>query len=722
MQKTGNNQQSPMPLSPPLTPLPRFPHSPLLSHAGPYHPANLQSLLLAAQYHPLMARQGNNSNPTSSSAPPTPNLEVMEQLQRLLQFRQHAELQNAAAAAAAAASASLKNNHEGSIPVQAQGEDEDEEEDKELDVGSVSVNKHEDVKREEEMLDDEMKEEEDEEAKDDVCPTSPSQPSPNLTESLKQYASKLAMMKKLLADNPLAARQLLRAEQSEGEGNEPMKLFRHPEMVTSSVDTISSSSSKDVGSGENWMSCGGVGGAVVGGESESVHSEEVSQDGSAINGEQQQHNQPQQQHPTQQQRGDERKVRVRTLISEEQLTVLKTYYLVNPRPKREELEKIAAKIGHPFKVVKVWFQNSRARDRREGKPVATSTQAGSNNPFLQMMNGQQQQLNNNFGFFPHLLVRPNFELGCGGGDKDSAKSPHSSSADSADSSNAQPLDLSNKGSSPSASPGSSTHPEAHPGNNASPPPSGSAPPPLALAAATNDAFRLQYPPFPFRPQSFVDLTGMFNFEEGNSSADEEGQFSCDKCEKTFTKRSSLARHKYEHSGEDQKGGESLSPVPKLIISFSLPADQRPYPCTECEKAFKHKHHLTEHMRLHTGERPFQCDRCLKSFSHSGSFSQHRNHRYMSCKPPQSAVTAMTSSVESEVKTEAKNNESPSPLSDSAEVVEAAVAKFEPRNEASSSPPPSRVVKEEGELSSSPPFSSPFQAAMAATSKKEESVL
>jgi len=67
--------------------------------------------------------------------------------------------------------------------------------------------------------------------------------------------------------------------------------------------------------------------------------------------------------------GDERKVRVRTLISDEQLAVLKAFYHKNPRPKREELERISTKIGHPFKVVKVWFQNSRARDRREGKPV-----------------------------------------------------------------------------------------------------------------------------------------------------------------------------------------------------------------------------------------------------------------------------------------------------------------------------------------------------------------
>lgn len=30
----------------------------------------------------------------------------------------------------------------------------------------------------------------------------------------------------------------------------------------------------------------------------------------------------------------------------------------------------------------------------------------------------------------------------------------------------------------------------------------------------------------------------------------EGQFSCEYCDKAFSKQSSLARHRYEHSGED----------------------------------------------------------------------------------------------------------------------------------------------------------------------------
>ncbi|KAG1652154.1 Zinc finger E-box-binding homeobox protein zag-1 [Nymphon striatum] len=89
---------------------------------------------------------------------------------------------------------------------------------------------------------------------------------------------------------------------------------------------------------------------------------------------------------------------------------------------------------------------------------------------------------------------------------------------------------------------------------------------------------------------------------------EDGMYSCDQCDKMFSKQSSLARHKYEHSG------------------------QRPHKCEQCGKAFKHKHHLTEHRRLHSGEKPFQCKKCLKRFSHSGSYSQHMNHRYSYCKP------------------------------------------------------------------------------------------
>lgn len=49
----------------------------------------------------------------------------------------------------------------------------------------------------------------------------------------------------------------------------------------------------------------------------------------------------------------------------------------------------------------------------------------------------------------------------------------------------------------------------------------------------------------------------------------------------------------------------------------LEDDKRRYQCSTCSKRFKHKHHLKEHERLHTGEKPYTCDKCGKRFSHSG---------------------------------------------------------------------------------------------------------
>lgn len=66
---------------------------------------------------------------------------------------------------------------------------------------------------------------------------------------------------------------------------------------------------------------------------------------------------------------DGRKIRVRSQIADDQLAVLKECYAANPRPKREELSRIADRIGFNVRVVQVWFQNNRARDRREGRLV-----------------------------------------------------------------------------------------------------------------------------------------------------------------------------------------------------------------------------------------------------------------------------------------------------------------------------------------------------------------
>lgn len=53
------------------------------------------------------------------------------------------------------------------------------------------------------------------------------------------------------------------------------------------------------------------------------------------------------------------------------------------------------------------------------------------------------------------------------------------------------------------------------------------------------------------------------------------------------------------------------------------SDSRPWSCETCGKSFRHKHHLQEHKRIHSGEKPFKCDRCGNQFTHSGSWSVHK---------------------------------------------------------------------------------------------------
>ena len=235
---------------------------------------------------------------------------------------------------------------------------------------------------------------------------------------------------------------------------------------------------------------------------------------------------------------DDRKVRVRTLISEEQSIILKSHYQVNPRPKREELDTIARKIGHPFKVVKVWFQNARARDRREGK----------NLPHLSFPNNHAHPtfLNNNFQFanlprLPLPFMRPGlpehfnklnplFPFSIQNFGRDESKSPESIKSDNIDDEMEEddeeaPLDLSNKGSTPGASPANDKEEQ-----------------------------------FSRQSINFSKLGASFSNGCSNTSSDEEDRDTSDQslmipvkcpqdnCHKMFSKKSSLNRHLSDHKG------------------------------------------------------------------------------------------------------------------------------------------------------------------------------
>ncbi len=632
-----------MPLSPPLTPLPpsipRFPHNPMIA-SSPYHAANLQSLLLAAQYHPLLAARG------VQFPPPTPNFEMMEHLQRILQIKkQQAELQQAAAMAS---ELNQQKEHEElgvkfTSMKEENGSAKAEEQksfppppplcrtpEKEMNFG-VKNSSPEDLKREEELVDDEMKEEVKSDS-DSEKPTVQQQQQLNIADLVKHLEeSRMAIMKKLSDsisnNNPTETVKLLK--ESPRDQDTLLQLFRRQQQqaTTTSVESTvspsdnvnnfisaSSSSEKDAMTTGNYD--GGEG-------EESICSEgadQDSQDGMAVGASSNAStlintsglsDQAVGQSPVMGgHQGDERKVRVRTLISEEQLAILKAYYLANPRPKREELERIASKIGHPFKVVKVWFQNSRARDRREGKPPMTQAGQGGEGPtanfslLSQMMNANSQvpagaaafPFLNNGGVMPNIFSPLNLLPGAGRTQVNglasaalptssasdincerNAKSP-SSSVDSDSNGGGggpngeQPLDLSAKGSSPSVSPLSSQADNCV---------QALSPSPLLQqqnAAGRFSPLHLKYPAaFPFGPQAlsaaFPSLkNNVYPFEEDvDVTSEEDGLFSCNRCDKTFAKRSSLTRHKYEHSGNAQllKYNTSLQSKYRLLTNMTF---------------------------------------------------------------------------------------------------------------------------------------------------------
>lgn len=113
----------------------------------------------------------------------------------------------------------------------------------------------------------------------------------------------------------------------------------------------------------------------------------------------------------------------------------------------------------------------------------------------------------------------------------------------------------------------------------------------------------------------------------------ENPFSCKDCGRLFKTQRYLNSHQYVHLPRDQRphwkcdicGWKSYSKT-NFNKHKVRHITERPYSCQYCNKQFSRAHGVRVHERIHTGEKPYACQFCEKAFGTHLAFQLHtRTH-------------------------------------------------------------------------------------------------
>ena len=115
-------------------------------------------------------------------------------------------------------------------------------------------------------------------------------------------------------------------------------------------------------------------------------------------------------------------------------------------------------------------------------------------------------------------------------------------------------------------------------------------------------------------KEFTDRSSGIRHERTHGE-DSKPLFRCNFCEKSFSRKSQLKKHKLKsHPAVDTE-----SEIKKL-------SENKIFECKKCKAVFRTQSKLDQHTRVHTGDKSFKCDKCDKAFSRKTNLQLHiRTH-------------------------------------------------------------------------------------------------
>ncbi|KYB27486.1 zinc finger protein OZF-like [Tribolium castaneum] len=121
-----------------------------------------------------------------------------------------------------------------------------------------------------------------------------------------------------------------------------------------------------------------------------------------------------------------------------------------------------------------------------------------------------------------------------------------------------------------------------------------------------------------------------NVHQRSHTKDEDKKFFCKSCDKQFMYEYLLRQHEYKHTDEKpfpcsvcNRGCLTAESLRRHMRIHDRNYVKKKHSCEICHKEFPYPSFLAEHMKNHTGEKPHLCSTCGKGFRQSGALHYHQ---------------------------------------------------------------------------------------------------